>query len=113
MLSLTECILVELLLDSHQLYTITRRVHLRQTVARSTSAICYRSQSASRPNCCLIHISRIVSVTEYAQPNHYLIYVNHMLSLAECVSAKVLPDLHQPYSVLCRVFLVKPVPDLH
>ena len=73
----------------------------------------------------------MLSLTKGTLPNCCPIHVSRMLSLAECVSVKLLPDprqlhavihrvrpskalpdLHYPYSVLRRVRLAKPLPDL-
>ena len=78
--------------DLCQPHDVARRVSLSQTVARSMSAACCCSQSASQPNRCPIYVSR-------------------MVSLAECVSAKPWPDPCQPHAVARRVHPAKSVPD--
>ena len=44
-----------------------------RTVAQSMSATCYCSQSASRPNCCPIYVSRMPLLAECTPPNLCLI----------------------------------------
>ena len=44
-----------------------------------------------------------------AEPNCCPIYISRMMLFAECVSAKLLPDLCQPHDVARRA---KPLPDL-
>ena len=53
-------------------------------------AACCRLQSEFQSNCCPI-------------------YINCIVSFAECVSAKLLPDLCQPYDVVRRVRLSQTV----
>ena len=72
-MSLAEWVSAKPLPNLCQPHDVARRVSLSQTVAQSMSAA-WCLQSASRPN-------------------HCPIYVNHIMSLAEWVSAKPLPDL--------------------
>ena len=81
MMLFAECVLAKLLPEPGQSHDVVRRVCLSQTIARSRSVVWCCSQSVSQPNRCPIHVSR-------------------MMSLAECISAKPLPDLRQLHSVI-------------
>ena len=79
--------------DPCQPHVAARRVHLRQTVAQSMSAAWCCSQSASQPNHCPIHVSRMMSLR-----------VCISQTIARSTSATcVLSDLCQPHSVIRRV----------
>ena len=84
MMLLAECVSAKPLPDLRQPHSVVR------SIVRSMSAAWCRSQSMSQPNCCPIYVSR-------------------MMSLAEWVSAKPLPDLCQPHDVTRRVRLSQTV----
>ena len=67
------------------------------------SATCCRSQSMSQPNCCSIHVSHMMSLSECVSA------VSRSTSAAsyhsECILAKLLLDPHQPHAVARRVRL--------
>ena len=100
-MSLAEWVSAKPLPDLCQPYVVARRMRISQTVARSTSAAWCRSQSASQPNCCLIHVSHMMSLR--VRLSYVARSVVRSMSAASCRSQSESQPNRCPIHVTCVV----------